>query len=154
MDWEDRPSDPPGNKNVSSSMCFGTVICCAGMLEFEVKPHSARVTSVLYDESSSYLFTGSADGTIQVRLNTHKLALHTQKHETSVPRLLPHKYAPATACVILQVMKSSNGSSVCVLGGPTKGVTALALSEGYVAATSEDFATYIYNKFNVLSSSK
>ena len=39
-----------------------------------------------------------------------------------------------------------------MLTGPTKGVTGIAVNPEYIAATCEDFATYIYNSVSVFSS--
>ena len=41
-----------------------------------------------------------------------------------------------------------------MLTGPTKGVTGLAVNPEYIAATCEDFATYIYNSVSVFSSNR
>ena len=35
-------------------------------MEFETKPHTARVTSVSYNDTGRYMFTGSADASIKV----------------------------------------------------------------------------------------
>ena len=37
-----------------------------GILEFEAKPHAARITSVVYDDSGRFIVTGSADTSIKV----------------------------------------------------------------------------------------
>ena len=47
----------------------------------------------------------------------------------------------------------SDGRHVSELSGPTKGVTSLGLRHGYIAATCEDFATYIYTKVDAFVSS-
>ena len=52
----------------------------------------------------------------------------------------------------LQVLDASSGRQHTMLTGPTKGVTCLAVNAEYVAATCEDFATYIYNAVSILLS--
>lgn len=45
-----------------------------------------------------------------------------------------------------QVLRASDGQPIRELRGATKGVTCLAVSDTWIAAACEDFATYIYQK--------
>ena len=65
--WQDEENLKYYLKFSNMTLVLSACLNIIGILEFEAKPHAARITSVVYDDSGMFILTGSADASIKVK---------------------------------------------------------------------------------------